>query len=57
MSELPLQVDIESDQDGEYRVEWYCTPPARGQWYSVTREEWVGDYTIRRIYEWTTGDE
>jgi hypothetical protein len=38
--------------DGVAYVEvWLTPPPAEGVLYRVVRDDWVDDYTERRIYE------
>lgn len=53
MNMRPVLREKTIDPSGvEYVTEWYCVPPAVGQLHVVRRDEFLNNYTLRRIYEW-----
>jgi hypothetical protein len=49
---MPGDVQI-VEQGIEYNTVWHVQPPANGQAYRVTRQEWSQSYDMRHIYAWT----
>jgi hypothetical protein len=48
---MPGDVQI-VEQGIEFNTVWHVQPPADGQAYRVTRQEWSQDYDMRHIYAW-----
>lgn len=34
-----------------YVTKWYCDPPDEGEPFTVLKEKWCHDYTVRKIFK------
>lgn len=48
----PVEVDHVLDFGGLWHQLWMVTPPAVGEGFLVTKQEWDEELRVRTIYEW-----
>ena len=53
----PTLAEIRGTTDaGRCAEVWFCWPPAKGEFYTVTSDAWFADYRIRAIYAYTVAE-